>query len=176
MYCCLKFEPNQTKNKSWCVYRKKDLNLQCEIQWQAEVFSESMPTLAEEINAKFKVRHNSNFYLIADTLTLKFEGVERRLSSIDVYTNIELWKKMESHDFPIIADQGAVVVYNLPEDEDRYSIATQPHYEFDQNKRWVRIILQDGLAKAYYEVAHSLVIGLSDGQIIDIWLREVDFI
>jgi len=133
------------------------------------------PKVADVIDRGFGLDAPRDLLLIADTLTLTFGGLEHRLAGLDAYTNRQRWKVVKSGAPPEIAEQGVLLLEPASLEDDRYSIQAVPKYETASDARWVRIVLNDGRADAYYEVASGLAVGLQGGEITDIYLFDVTF-
>lgn len=159
----------------YCIYRKEDFSLQYEVK-KEEPFFDSSSILAENLDIRFGIRLPSYFYLNIDTLTLVFGGHQKKLVSLDAYTNIALWQQNSQLNLPNIVDRGSLSICNIPEEEDRYCLEGKLRYEFSSDKQCVRIVWQEEVARVHYEVANNLVVGLLAPNVItDIFMLNVIF-
>jgi hypothetical protein len=171
----LKFIPGRLAVEGAGVYKSADMTLEYVAPAPPPEVS-NPPKMSDVIDQEFGLVRHGDFLLIADTLTLTFSGMDRRLVGLDAYTNRQLWSIRGSQPSPEVTDRGKLVVAELGSlEDDRYPIQSVPKYEVASDDRWVRIVLADESADSYFEVACNFVVGLKEGRITCIYLFDVTF-
>lgn len=171
----LKFIPGSLRVKGAGVYKSADMTLEYVAPAPPSDSLRAPEAAADVLDRSFGIDAPGDLLLIADTLTLTFSGLEHRLAGLDAYTNRQRWKVLESGAPPEIVEQGMLLLEPASLEDDRYSMQAAPRYETTSDARWVRIVLNDERADAYYEVASGLAVGLQGGNITDIYLFDVTF-
>jgi len=146
-------------SKGRCVYWQQDLTLAYDIPTPKR--APEPRTLAETVDQRLGISLPSPFFLMADTLTMIFDGTEKKLISLDAYTNRALWRLSQHNAPPEVKGRGTLQIESPQEDDDRRSLQMTPRYEISHDEKWVRIVLNDVLPEAHYEVARNLVVGLA---------------
>lgn len=155
-----------------CLYREGDLTLLYDVSPHLPVLR-SAPTLAEAVEGRLGIRQKPQFFVIADTLTLTFEGADRKLRSLDAYTNKALWKICPIRNVPSVESSGTLHLEQVPEGVDRCSLEFSPRYELSADGKWVRIVLSDEAPIAYYEIASNLLAGLNSSLLTELVLVDL---
>ncbi len=170
----LKFFPNTTESQGQCVYHQDDLTLSYEQETGDAEFRVSR-NLSETLEQTFAIRKVTPTFLIADTLTLTFDGAERKLVALDAYTNRSLWKPSVFNALPNVNARGSLYV-NDPLHIDHYSLNITPSYEESICQKWVRIVLDDAIPTFYCHIGHNLIAGFLQSSVIDLFLVDVQFV
>lgn len=174
MFPTIKFVPNNQTSRGLCSYNNSDLTLSYELM-DRSVENPASQKLSEQINQTYGIDTVSPILIIADTLTLVFASPGRALVSLDAYTNNALWEENSLPSLPIPISQGSLCVENCNE-SDRYTLSISPKYEVSPNSDWVRVSLSDPKFSKYYDIGSNLRVGLSEGQITELFLRDVQYI
>jgi hypothetical protein len=135
-----------------------------------------LPSLADAINQEFQLNRPEELLVIADTLTLTFNGNDYHLSTLDAYTNKHVWKVSSTHNVPAIKGKGLLLAEPSSFEDGRCIFNSIPKYEIAPNQSWVRVVLREVDSDEHYEVASTLVIGLKGKTITDIYLLNVAFL
>lgn len=152
-----------------CVYRRNDLTL----EYLAGAGGETADTSDSDAGRGKCVSQQRNAYFIAGTLTLVFSGRSRALLGLDAYTNSELWTKRERLSLPESDGIGELRLTDLPDDEDRLSIDSEPRFEYCEESRVLRISLGTVDALAYYTVCKDIIVGIGSQQLAELYLLNV---
>ena len=114
--------------------------------------------------------YEHSVFLITDTLTLRFNE-NRILTSIDAYTNDQLWSHRDEEAPPITNGRGRLTIdWHLA--SDRVRVAGRPKFELQPER--LHIYLQPAFrAEIYYEVGTGLTVGLGAGAIREIIIADL---
>ncbi len=163
------FVPGDLGSMGRAIYSRGDLWLRYEIQNRER---RAPGTLAEEIDARLRIDLQPLF-VIADTLTLVFGSRERHLESLDARTDEAGWVSARVSELPVSNGQGALVVSGLPAESDHAAVDLIPQYEVGPTHDWLRIGLARGEHVSYYEVAQDMLVGVENGDLVDIFLSRL---
>lgn len=148
--------------------------LECEFHLPSPKHPE-LGKLADSINKQFDLGKPAELLLIADTLTLTFDGSDHHLAGLDAYTNKQLWRISPKKNLPSIEGRGLLLMEPFRFDADRVSLDVTPHYEIAENQNWIRVILDEVETAFHYQVATNLLVGVKDEALTDIYLLNVMF-
>lgn len=172
MAIALEYRPGHT-GTGRAIYWQSDLTLEYRPE-PVESAPVGYQSLAQRINRDLGIEPSdaARVLLVADTLTLVFGDVDRRLISLDAFTNRRLWLPSQAM-LPEVKGHGSLHLLGQLEDEFRQSLGVIPEYEINVKDSWIRIVLCRRDVLLHYLVADNLVVGLGENLIGDIYLLNL---
>jgi hypothetical protein len=158
---------SETLSPGRCVYRRSDFSL--EYKPNREAAPAQNVLVPTDIIEYVKQRELERAVTIAvGDLVLVCRWIDGLFLQFDAYTNDRQWVVTREDPVPYLTGSGELYARWSTGEADYGSLEGEPCYKTSEDRTWVKIEVATAKDVSYYQVAQNLVVGLSQGMLVDI--------